>query len=154
MESGNNSRRKVTKSTGQNGNDLTNAPASKVEGTSEPTPKSAATPNVTADTAPGADPTKSVNSGVSRINAAKNRIDNLRRRLREARADWFDEQRRIARRAERSRAAQHHAYMNTLPPGSEFGLEALYEIGRLAVDNGWKFDEVKQVLTENVKKAP
>jgi hypothetical protein len=155
MESGNNSGRKATKSSGQNGSDLANASASKVEGTSEPTPTAAsAIPTVTVDAAVGATQPKSVNAGIPRINRAKNRIDSLKRRLREARADWFDEQRKVARRAERSRAAQHHAYMNSLPSGSEFGLEALYQIGRLAVENGWKFDEVKQALTEKLKKAP
>jgi hypothetical protein len=154
MESGNNSGRKATKSAGQNGNDLANAPESKVESSSEPTPNNAATPPVTADAVVGATPTKLVNAGIPRIDAAKNRIDSLKRRLREARADWFDEQRKIARRAQRSRATQHHAYMNSLPPGSEFGLESLYELGKLAVENGWKFDEVREVLTQNKKKAP
>jgi hypothetical protein len=154
METANNGSRKATKSTGQNGSDIANAPTPKAEGTSETTPNNGAIPTVTADAAVGATPPKSANAGIPRINAAKNRIDSLKRRLREARADWFDEQRKVARRAERSRAAQHHAYMNTLPPGSEFGLEALYEIGRLAVENGWKFDEVKQVLTDKLKKAP
>jgi len=35
-----------------------------------------------------------------------------------------------------------------LPPGSEFGLESLYELGKLAVENGWKFDELREVLAQ------